>query len=592
MNKFVGIILIIIALTLSGVSTYLFTKYTDSSNSELVINNMENIYGLQKIDAAWSLATLQTLSVVESDFDQVAAFLPKFRELRNQLSNSELADSNAPAPLKNKLLAFLSLLEGKEQAIEQFKSNLAVTRNSIKYLPLAEKSLEQKASEMKNRELALRVQVISEKVNDYLKEPDSETKTSLLEDLSNLDKNLMDFPADIVNPLSNYISHASVLIERKEPMNRIVTRVTDDSVSKAGSELIELYKGYYGSRSNEIDRENSLNNIYKLSVTVLLGVLALISGAYVVISSGRYNAQLKDEVLARTSELERKANAATDSVVGGHHGKSMNTMDAMVASLAHEINTPLGYVSSNLEVLQSGTEKFHLLMDELKTLNTIIDEPDENRMRSRIKSLNNAVISTRDEAMLDEFPDAVKDISEGIDQIRHVIQELKDFSRKDRLDHELFSVNQCVDNALKMSRHQIGNNIKIVKSPGDVPEIYGSQADINQVMINLISNASLAIAEAERPQGIIKITTNVIKNQIVIDIQDNGKGMDKSITDKIFDPFFTTRDVGKGTGLGLAIVQKIVRQNDGKILVKSEPGKGTLFRVTFPARTTQNQETI
>ena len=287
MNKIIGIVLVLLSITLSGVSGYLFFKAEKTSEDNHVLNNIENIYALQKIDAAWSLATLKTLSVVESDFDQVAAFLPKFHELRNKLSNSELASSQSPAPLKNKLLAFLSMLGGKEHAIEQFKSNLAVVRNSKKYLPLASDLLAEKIKRITDKDLASRIVLINDQVNAYLAAPNADERIKLLEELAELDKSLMGFPQDLVNPLSNYIAHAKVLTERKEPMDRIVTRVTDDSVAKAGIELIVLYKGYVEKRSIVLEDERTLNNIFVLLVAILLSIIAIISGVYVISSANK-----------------------------------------------------------------------------------------------------------------------------------------------------------------------------------------------------------------------------------------------------------------------------------------------------------------
>jgi len=581
MNKLAGIVLSALALITSITLGYLYFSYDDSDDSS-VLENMESIFELQQIDAAWSLATMQTLSTPNSDFDKVAAFLPRFRKLRNQLSNSELADSQAPAPLKNKLLAFLSLLEGKEQAIEQFKSNLAITRNSVKYLPLATRTLSEKAKKIKDNKLAMRIQDLDRLTNSYLKTPDNDSKIQVLNNLTELEQQLMELPADIVNPLGNFISHARVLIEHKVPMNEIVTRVTSNNASKTGSELIALYKTYGKRIAKARSDRKAEYNLYSLITTVILMLIALVAGVYTFISGIQYNKQLKSEVLARTSELEQKANAATDSIVDGHHGKSMDTMGDLVATLAHELNTPLGYIASNLELLQSGTSKFNLLMDELESLNSALDESEIEKLRTRVSTFIDTISATREQAMLDEFPGVVNDISDGIVQIQHVIQELKDFSRKDRLEKEWFDLNKCIENALKMSKHQIRDDINIIKKLGELPQIHGSQADMNQVIINLINNASLAITEADRSPGIIKLTTALMKGVIVMDIQDNGIGMSNDVVSKIFDPFFTTRDVGKGTGLGLAIVQKIIKQNNGKVFVKSESGKGTLFRLTLP----------
>jgi signal transduction histidine kinase len=572
----------IITLILSALLIYLLFGINSPKENRNTINNMSIIHELQQIDTAWSLTTLQTLSVENSDFDQVAAFLPQFRRLRNQLSNSEIADKQTPAPLQNKLLVFLNLLEGKEQAIEEFKSNLAVTRNSKKYLPLAAKTLSIKAKEINNDALVILLQDLNQEVSDYLQYPNETHKNKILKKLYQLNQKLMEFPANIVNPLGNFISHAKVLIERKIPMDKIVARVIDDQAINVGTELLLLYQGYKDNIQKNINQNKQTITQSQQITTLALVIIALITGFYSFNSATRYHNQLKKTVQQRTDKLKQQVDRATNSVVDNHHGNNMNTMDAMVATLAHEINTPLGYMSSNLEVLQTGTEKLNLLKEELNSLNSILELSDETQLRSRMTSLMNASTNICEESMLDEFPEIMIDISTGIEQIQHIIQKLRDFSRQDRLETEWYNLNHCIDDALKMAKHQLGDNIKINTKLNDLPQIYGSQADMNQVLINLINNASLAIKEANRPQGIIQLTTQIIQKNIVIDIQDNGNGMSPELTKKIFEPFFTTRDVGKGTGLGLAVVKKIISQNHGKILVKSIATKGTLFRIAIP----------
>lgn len=290
MNKIIGIILTGLAISLGGANIYLNLKTDDVGGDFTVLQNIEKIYSLQKIDAAWSLAALQTLTVVESDFDKVAAFLPQFRDLRNKLSNSELTSNNVSEPLKNKLLAFLSSLEGKEHAIEEFKSNLAVTRNSAKYLPLSASVLFIRLNDKK--ELMQQLQILNENINAYLKDPASGNRTVLLGELTALETNPAVAPSNIGNALTNYISHASVLVERKEPMDRIITRITDDSVSIAGAELIALYKDFESTREDKRDQKNNLHNLSMLIVSVLLSIIALSAGIYILVSAFVNNKKL------------------------------------------------------------------------------------------------------------------------------------------------------------------------------------------------------------------------------------------------------------------------------------------------------------
>ena len=591
MNKHIGIILIFSALIISAILVFMLYGANQTDEDSQFIENMEIIHELQQLDAAWSLTALQVLSLPDSDFDRLTVFLPRFRELRNKLSNSQLAGSQVPAPLETKLLSFLKKLEEKEQAIEQFKSNFAIVRNSLKYLPLAARTLSIKIRELDDSQLAERVRDLEMQTNNYLNAPSEDSKKILVQKLSEIDETLMEFPAIIVNPLENYVSHAWVLVERKALMDEIAARVTSDQVSKFGSELLSLYKGYQSNLANERDQLNSRRNLYILISALLLTLIVLIAGVYTYPSANNFNRRLVEEVRKRTGELERKANVVTESAADAHHGKSMGSMGRMAATLAHEINTPLGYMSSNMEVLQNGNEKINLLMEEFDSLEAVLEASDAEQVRSRMRALANVANATREQAMLDEFPEIINDMGQGIAQIQHVVQELRDFSRKDQLEQDWFDLNLCIENALKMIRHQLDDKIKIIKKLGNTPQIYGSRADMNQVVINLLSNATHAINEASRTTGFIKIATGVVDNIVVLDMLDNGKGMQKDVIDKIFEPFFTTRDVGEGTGLGLSIVQKIVWQHHGRVFVQSEPGRGTQFRIALPLKTTAGENT-
>jgi len=462
MNKYVGISIITFSLLVAAFLGYIYYKNLEVEDNSQAIINMESIHELKQIDSTWSLVTLQTLSTPNSDFDNVAAFLTRYRELRNHLSNSELAKSNAPAPLKNKLLAFLSLLEGKEMAIEQFKSYHAVSRNSLKYLPLAAKTLSNKAKDLKGKNISDKINSLHQRTSYYLESPEENLKLQLLQDLNDVELHLMEFPSDIVNPLGNFISHARVLVQRKAPMGEIVARITSDVALRNGSELISLYRSYLDIHEKSKKDENDQYALFTLIGTISLVLIAIFSGIYTFVSATIFTRQLEEAVRLQDSELERQTNTVTEI---------------------------------------SGT---------------------------------------------------------------------------------YFDINQCIESALNITKNQIGKNTKIFKNFSKLPKLSGDQSEISQAMINLISNAELAIQDAEQSEGSIKISTTMKDSNIVIDIQDNGVGMNKSISDQMFDPSFTTREANESAGPGLATVQKIIRQHNGKIAFKSVPGKGTLFRIILP----------
>jgi len=585
MKKVSSIFLLVGAIAFSGALGFYLVKTMPVQQDIAFADNIENIQKLQALDAAWSLAALYTYSTPNSDFDEVAAYLPRVRELRETLSISDLATGDVPDTLKNKLMRFLLMIESKEESIEHFKSNFAVMRNSLKFLPLASRALNVKLRKMDDEKHAASINDLYERTNAFLQRPDEGTRESLLMDLNKKDEVLMEFPESIANPLGNFISHARVLVERKIQLDSSIERVVNLKTNKIGDELITQYKAYYTDTLATQYDEQFIHFIFSLIAALLLAIAAITGAVMLLRQSQEFTEKLEQGIAEKTEAYEHAAAEASGSMVDKNLDQSMAGMGRMVATVAHEINTPLGYLGSNLQVLHNGMEKMQTLMNEFSTLKNDLGRMDNSdQISARIDNFSILVQNTQDEAMLDELPEIVDDMEGGIEQIQHVIKDLGDFSRKDRSDEDWFDIKQCVESALKMAKKEITSGTKVQLDLKDVPEIFGSPAEMNQVLINLVNNAAHAIESTGRTDGLIKIRTSLEKEQVMVSIMDNGEGIDDETRRKIFEPFFTTKDVGKGTGLGLAIVRRIVTKHGGKVLLKSIPGKGTNFVFVLPVK--------
>jgi signal transduction histidine kinase len=178
-----------------------------------------------------------------------------------------------------------------------------------------------------------------------------------------------------------------------------------------------------------------------------------------------------------------------------------------------------------------------------------------------------------------ELPNMIKDGRYGIGQISEIVTNLKDFSRLDRSKVDKFNIADGIESTLVIARHLL-KSIDVQKNFGQVPPITCSPSQINQVLLNLITNAAQA---TDGRAGKISITTRAPDAaHVAVDVEDNGKGIAPEVLPKIFDPFFTTKEVGQGTGLGLSIAYKIVQNHGGKIEASSQVGIGTKFTVTLP----------
>jgi len=180
--------------------------------------------------------------------------------------------------------------------------------------------------------------------------------------------------------------------------------------------------------------------------------------------------------------------------------------------------------------------------------------------------------------LIDDMQQLIDESIDGAGRIAEIVKELKLFSRPDSGNKEELNVNQCIKSTINLLKNEIKFKADLEVNLGNIPTTLGYPGSLNQVILNLIVNASHAIEDFGR----IGIRTRQQENAIVIEVEDNGCGMEQDIINSIFDPFFTTKEVGVGTGLGLSISAGIIKKHEGKINVESTVGKGTCFQIVLP----------
>jgi PAS domain S-box-containing protein len=229
----------------------------------------------------------------------------------------------------------------------------------------------------------------------------------------------------------------------------------------------------------------------------------------------------------------------------------MASLGALAAGTAHEINNPLTYVISNLDLL-----------------------------REEIRDFPGASLSKR----LRALSELVDEAREGAERVRRIVRGLKTFSRADDEHRVTLDVRPTLDAAAKMAMNEIRHRARLVKDYGECPPVRADEARLAQVFINLLLNAAHAIPEGQADRNEIRLaTTTDGAGRAVIEVGDTGPGMPHDVVGRIFDPFFTTKPPGMGTGLGLSICQRIVSALGGEITVQTALGRGTTFRVALPA---------
>ena len=244
--------------------------------------------------------------------------------------------------------------------------------------------------------------------------------------------------------------------------------------------------------------------------------------------------------------------------------EKMASIGQLAAGVAHEINNPVGFVNSNFAALKRYTEQLLGLVTA-----------------ARAGQASEADYAAADfDFMKDDIADLVRESQEGLDRVKKIVSNLKDFSHVDEAEWQDADLNAGIDSTLSVAWHELKYKAEVRREYSELPRVPCMPAQINQVILNLLVNAAHAIEE----RGVVSIRTGHDGQQAWIEISDTGKGMAPETLKRIFEPFYTTKPVGKGTGLGLSLSYDIVKKHGGQIEVSSEPGRGSTFRIVLPLK--------
>jgi len=317
-----------------------------------------------------------------------------------------------------------------------------------------------------------------------------------------------------------------------------------------------------------IDRETLIQKIrkhFRIIFSRILDISEKLSGVIITLEDVTERLQIAEEL---------------------HRARKLESLGQLSAGIAHEINTPIQYIGTNTQFLKEG---FKDIMVILGSYEQLLAAAKENKVST---DLVHTTVQAIDEADVDflreEIPNAILQSIEGIGRVTQIVRSMKDFSHPGNKEKSDTNLNRCIESAITVSR----NEWKLVANiesdfDRDLPMVPCYRGEVNQVLLNLITNATHAISDkvgdGAKDKGTITVTTRRNGNWAKVCVADNGSGIPEDIRDKIFDPFFTTKQVGKGTGQGLSIAHSvIVDQHGGTIALESEVGKGTTFTIRLP----------
>ena len=256
--------------------------------------------------------------------------------------------------------------------------------------------------------------------------------------------------------------------------------------------------------------------------------------------------------------------------------EKLASLGQLAAGVAHEINNPIGFISSNLGTLDGYFQQLQEMLDAYGQAETLIQAGEWaerlQQVRERIEL----------DFLREDIPLLIKESKDGINRVGRIVRDLKDFSRVDaNQEWQWINLQQGIESTLNIVANELKYKADVLREYKVLPDIECLPSQINQVFMNLIVNASQAIGPE---RGTLTLRTGHAAQSVWIEVQDTGSGIAPQNLQKIFDPFFTTKPVGQGTGLGLSLSYGIIKKHRGEITVRSEVGVGTTFRVELPIR--------
>jgi PAS domain S-box-containing protein len=255
----------------------------------------------------------------------------------------------------------------------------------------------------------------------------------------------------------------------------------------------------------------------------------------------------------------------------------LESVGQLAAGIAHEINTPVQYISDSVYFARDGVRELLALVQELRAA------LPHDQAHDDLKYLQ------------DNLPAALNRAVDGLARVTEIVRSMKEFSHPDPQQMGPVDINRAVQNTLLVAKSEYRYVADIDTRLGELPAVVGHGGEINQVMLNLVINAAHAIAAVVKDggeRGRIVVETRCDDDSVVISVADTGGGIPEAVRHRIFEPFFTTKEVGKGTGQGLSIACNIVRRHGGSLSFQTEIGSGTTFQVRLPIRSAPDEADV
>ena len=538
---------------------------------------IDQVRGVQRLSAAWSVEIARVRADPLADFDSLAAFVPRMDRLKEDLAATAQGIPELSDRLAADVNVYLAVADTQEERIERFKTGYAVVRNSARYLPIAASNVARQAQDVADAALAQRIAALTQDMNLYLATPSDAGKGRLGEELGRLREASVGYAPPLANALANLLAHAEVLLDRQAPTDALFEQATSDELGGLADRLA-------GALSREQGQREAVARRFEQGILGLLAVLAVFwvvlavqqrargtgEPATVVAGAGAVRAPAAPGVEG-IGPIRAPAPAAEPAAVfapapGAAAPAGLGAESAMLYRLLAErvgdnLAASAGRVATRLDYLR---QTHHKLQHALQGTEHLPELPGGADLDEELEA--GATIA----AHLRREVNAIADLS----------RRLASFSGLTNGDAErtMVDVNACIEEVVAATGAGVAAEVNT--RLGAVPELFASRTEVRLLLAQVIDNAVQAVGAVEGRARSIKIDTVARGDEIAVTVIDNGEGIPAERRKQIFRPFYTTRE--GALGLGLTVVAHLVKKYEGGVKVSSLPGQGTVARITLP----------
>ncbi len=296
----------------------------------------------------------------------------------------------------------------------------------------------------------------------------------------------------------------------------------------------------------------------------------------------RQEGQLEPASQRRLADLEEELAAARQELAGLRtqlvQSDKMASIGQLAAGIAHEINNPIGFISSNLNRLHDYVRDIKRVLAAYQGLREACGEGGGADVAARAQEIDRIREEIDLGYIVSDLSNLVAESIEGSERVRQIVANLRDFSHVDSPDVTEEDVAELLEKTISVAWNVLKYKVQVVREYGPTPPLPCYGGKLGQVFLNLLVNA----ADAIHDRGTITIRTGSGEGVIWIEISDTGRGIAPENLSRIFEPFFTTKEVGEGTGLGLHLAHNIIEAHQGQLAVESTVNRGTTFRIELP----------